>query len=136
MDAPETGDSLARTCHHIRNRGGEDRDERDKDAETGVDDACLDADTSGDETENMSISGDPHPDNASTTAGSTMDRAIAGNNRFHQDSSMGVTMMNNQSSPKISPFHGERDRSFSIFDSARLPPIPAKKTPSKALPVL
>ncbi len=62
-DAPDTDDSVADSGRLNRTEHGEDRGEQDGEADTGMDDACLDDDTSGDETEaeRMSVSGDPHP---------------------------------------------------------------------------
>jgi hypothetical protein len=99
-----------------------------------MDDACLDDDTSGDETktENMSVSGDPHPHllNISTLGNPTSDKTVTGSSRFHQDSSMGATMISNTGDLNSSP-HCEPDKIFSIFDKKKPPPIPAKINRSK-----
>ncbi len=87
MGTPEGGGSVARVSHYIRDLEGE---ERDKDGGAGVDDACLDADTSGDENKDMSISGDSPPDLAPPPPGTSPDNAA------HQDSSMGAILDNSK----------------------------------------
>jgi hypothetical protein len=85
-----------------------------------MDDACLDDDTSGDETEaeRMSVSGDHHPLLASSEPGSS---------RFFQDSSISAARGREKSS-LISHKISESDEIFSFFETKRPPPIPAKKT--------
>jgi hypothetical protein len=126
MDAPDTFGKQARTdCHdrdrHDGDREDDDQGDRDEDEETGMDDGCLDADTSGVECEHMSMSGDhttAAPGNgmedASTTVGNPQDGSMGANNFFRIDH-------NNPSK------HRDTVKRNSIFDLERTPSHPGQK---------
>jgi hypothetical protein len=129
-DAPDIVGGQARTDRLDRDREGDERGDRDEDEETGMDDACLDADTSGDECEHMSVSGDHHHNFTNITAvgTSTKDVTTTGRSGNLQDGSMGASIMFSTENLNLS-LNREQDMLFSIFDTARPPPIPAEKTP-------
>jgi hypothetical protein len=102
--------------------GHGDRDEeRDEDEETGMDEGCLDTDTSGDECERMSLSGN-HPtmapgyitEDVSALAGSSQGGSMSTNGIFGTESAGQVKSQ-------------KKDKRNSIFDTERPPPIPAEK---------
>ncbi len=132
-DVPDTDGGVAYSDSHNRTELGEDRGDRDGEVDTGMDDACLDDDTSGDETEaeRMSVSGDPHPHllDSSTHEDPPPASTEPRSSRFYQDSSMSAAR-GKEKGNFISHSTCESDGIFSIFDTKRPPPIPAKKTPS------
>ncbi len=98
---------------------GDRVEERDEDEETGMDEGCLDADTSGDECERMSLSGNHPP----ASAGYFMEdaSALAG-------SSQGGTTSTNAflETQSDSVFRSQKnDRGNTIFGMEGPPPIPA-----------
>jgi hypothetical protein len=110
---------------HDGDREDDDHGDWDEDEETGMDVGCLDADTSGDECERMSLSGDhttTAPGNvmedASTTVGNPQDGSMGANNIFRTENI-------NQIKP------GNKAKPNSIFDLERPPPIPAEKNSCK-----
>ncbi len=121
-DAPDNVGDVADSATLDRTVFEDERGERagDGETDTGMDDACLDDDTSGDETEaeRMSVSGDPHPLPASSEPGSS---------RFFQDSSISTAKGMEKGNP-ISRKTSDSDEIFSFFETKRPPPIPAKKT--------
>ncbi len=133
MDAPDNfGERTDRLVAESQDGDGEDDDhgdrdeERDEDEETGMDEGCLDADTSGDECERMSLSGD-HPTTApgyimgdvSTAAGNSQDGSMSTNDFFRTENANQTKSQN-------------KAKRNSIFDVERPPPIPAEKNnPSK-----
>ncbi len=136
MDAPDKfGERTDRLVAESQDRDGEDDDhgdrdeERDEDEETGMDEGCLDADTSGDECERMSLSGD-HPttapgyntEDAAAGAGNSQDGSMSANDFFRTDNA------NQTTSPTTATRH-------SSFDGDRPPPRPAEKNnPSNFTP--
>jgi hypothetical protein len=119
----------------IRNRTEIDEDCGDRvgdgEADTGMHDACLDDDTSGDETEaeKMSVSGDPHPLllNSSTREDPPPASTEPRSSRLYQDSSISADR-GKENWNFISHSTCDSDGIFSIFETKRPPPIPAKKT--------